>query len=374
VDNKEITQHETAYLKYVPADLNADVEIAPQIRNIGIFKVPVFTAKVKMKGFFNKPDSSVSRKPGSFISLEISDLRGIASTPVLNWDGKKVDFENALYGNPLTVTMERAYERKGHYNERVYRHFTDDSRLKILSAPAPLKETNMNYEIEFDIRGSNSISFVPLAKDNKFKIHSIWAHPNFIGSFLPDTREVSDKGFNANWSVNNLSSGIPAFINGYGGDFPFISVALMFPVDNYRNSERAVKYGILFIALTFLACFVFEIAGKEPVHPFQYLLVGLAMAVFYLLLVALSEFLGFALSYIISAAATIALITTYIRYAILRVKTGKILYATAGLGALYAYLYILLQLEDLSLILGTVGLFIGLAFIMYATRGINWYE
>ena len=148
----------------------------------------------------------------------------------------------------------------------------------------------------------------------------------------------------------------------------------MFPVDNYRNSERAVKYGILFVALTFLACFVFEIVNKTPVHPFQYILVGTAMAVFYLLLLSISEFCGFGLSYIISAAATIILVSAYIRYGILKKADKKVFGAAVGLGALYAYLYVLLQLEDLSLFFGTLGLFFGVALVMYATRNINWYE
>ncbi|MDR1123257.1 MAG: cell envelope integrity protein CreD [Elusimicrobiota bacterium] len=352
-DKKDV--YKSAWYKYTPAVLDANIEILPQVRYIGIFKVPVFTAKVKMKGHFASPARADMASPSAFVSLEFGTLKGIASTPVLTWNGKKTDFENALEGEVLSA---------GQYEDA----------LRMLAAPAPSKNERMDFEISFDIRGSNSLSFAPLAKDNKFTVSSSWPSPNFLGGFLPDERKVDAGGFTAVWNVNSLSSGIPAYVNGYNGALPLITVSLMFPVDNYRNCERAVKYGILFIALTFLACFVFEVAGKMPVHPFQYILVGLAMAVFYLLLIALSEFIGFAWAYITAAAATVGLISAYARYGVIKRSGRKVWYAAAGLGALYIYLYVLLQLEDLSLIFGTLGLFAGIAAVMYATRNINWYE
>ena len=347
--------YKSAWHKYTPAKLDANIEILPQVRYIGIFKVPVFTAKVKMKGYFASPARADVAGPAAFITLEFETLKGIASTPVLAWNGKQTEFENALEGEAM---------RSGEYGDA----------LKMLATPAPGKNERMDFEISFDIRGSNSISFAPLAKDNKFTITSSWPSPNFLGGFLPDERKVDKSGFSAVGKVNSLSSGIAAYVEGYKGALPLITVSLMFPVDNYRNCERALKYGILFIALTFLACFVFEAAGKMPVHPFQYILVGLAMAVFYLLLIALSEFIGFARAYLTAAAATVGLITAYARYGVLKHKGPKVWYAAAGLGALYIYLYVLLQLEDLSLIFGTAGLFAGIAAVMYATRNINWYE
>lgn len=379
VEGRQVTEYETSFYKYTPSSLDADVEIVPQIRQIGIFKVPVFTAKVKMKGSFSKPevplDSSVRLAPAgkAFVSLEINSLKGVTDTPVIKWNGETREFENALEGDALNVSVQKVREGQGYYSEKTYRRYSDDYRLKMLYAPVASAGAS-DFELDFSVRGSNSISFIPLAKDNTFKIASAWPHPNFLGGFLPETREVSAKGFKAEWKVNNISSGIPAYLNGFGEDFPFVSVSLMFPVDNYRNSERAVKYGILFVALTFLACFVFEIVNKTPVHPFQYILVGTAMAVFYLLLLSISEFCGFGLSYIISAAATIILVSAYIRYGILKKADKKVFGAVVGLGALYAYLYVLLQLEDLSLFFGTLGLFFGVALVMYATRNINWYE
>jgi inner membrane protein len=172
-----------------------------------------------------------------------------------------------------------------------------------------------------------------------------------------------------------MASGIPSRLDGASLSSSVFTVSLLVPVDNYRGAERATKYGILFIILTFLACFVFEITGKKPIHPFQYLLIGLAMAVYYILLLSISEFISFALAYLIAASATIIMITLYTKFAIIKNLTLKqTAVIGAALAALYGYLYILLQLQDMALIFGSIGLFAGLAIVMYATRNITWYE
>lgn len=363
VDGKEVVRTHRGYRKIAPETLAAEAEITPQLRAIGIFEVPVFTARIKMTGSFAPLAEVNIADPKSFITLELSSLKGLSSTPALIWDGKEAGFEIAQKGEALQ------YAEKN----RDYYYDSHERKLKMLSAPAPSKNAQTDFELNFEIRGSSSIAFIPLAKDTVITMRSSWPHPNFLGSFLPEERTVSDEGFSAQWRINNLASGIPQLLSA-GASYPSITATLTVPVDNYRNSERAVKYGVLFIALTFLACFVFEIAGKKPVHPFQYALVGLALAVFYLLLTALSEFISFGVSYLFSASAVITMLTLYIRYGIVRARTKKIFYAAAGFAALYAYLYVLLQLEDMALIFGTAGLFAGLAFVMYTTRSINWYE
>lgn len=172
-----------------------------------------------------------------------------------------------------------------------------------------------------------------------------------------------------------MASGIPPRLNGADVSSALFTTSLLVPVDNYRSAERATKYGSLFILLTFLACFVFEITRKKPIHPFQYLLVGLAMAVFYILLISISEFIPFGWAYLIAAAAVIAMITVYSKFGINKnLSAGQTSVVALALAALYGYLYILLQLQDMALIFGAIGLFIGLAIVMYATRNINWYE
>ncbi|MDR1684459.1 MAG: cell envelope integrity protein CreD, partial [Elusimicrobiota bacterium] len=188
-------------------------------------------------------------------------------------------------------------------------------------------------------------------------------------------KEVSKNGFKAKWEISYLASGVPQVFSGLDITGAVFGINLANPVDNYRNGIRASKHGILFLALTFLACFVFEIAGKKPIHPFQYALVGLAIAIFYLLLISLSDFISFGLAYAIAALAIVLMIALYTKYAVIR-KSGVKYFAApaAATAALYAYLYVLLQLQDFSLLFGAAGLFAGLAVVMYATRDISWYE
>ncbi len=379
VDDKKRETFTTSYRKFTPAELDVKAELIPQVRYIGIFKMPVFTAKVKMKGVFKDIFFVMlnSKQTGEFITLEFNDLKGMASTPKVKFsNGKTAEFEPVANSIPsMSVSQEVSSYYEDSYSYKSYSHSDRKTELRVLGANVPDGLKDLNFEIEFDIRGSSAISFVPLAKQNNFEIVSSWPAPNFSGAFLPDTKDINNDGFKANWAVNYLASGIPSDITGYSFGTMSFKTSLLFPVDNYRNAERAVKYAVLFLALTFLACFVFEIVRKNPVHPFQYALVGIAMAVFYVLLIAFSEFISFGWAYLIAAAATVGLITAYARYAVVKERAPKQVAITAGLLTfLYGYLYMLLQLEDLSLIFGAVGLFLGVGAVMYATRNINWYE
>jgi Inner membrane protein involved in colicin E2 resistance len=372
---KKTTTYRTEYSKYSPKDLDVSVNMVSQTRYIGIFEVPVFTAEITMQGNFEQLKTSANQKLNeSFLTLEINDLKGI-STPDFVWNGKKSDFEPSIKGNSLHINVPTTYEYSPKSSYTRYYHDEVSNVLKSLSSQVAFNNTDSTFEIKFNIKGSRSISFVPLAKDNKYNIYSKWTNPNFSGTFLPDTKEINKDGFNAEWNINYMASGIPQRLDGANLSSALFTTSLLVPVDNYRAAERATKYGILFIILTFLAFFVFEITSKKPIHPFQYLLAGLAMAIFYILIVSISEFLPFCYSYLIAAAAVVIMITAYMKFAVLKnmgiKETGIV---AASLSALYGYLYILLQLQDMALIFGSIGLFIGLAIVMYATRNINWYE
>ena len=363
-----------SYAKFSPKNLDAVVNIESSTRYIGIFKVPVFKADIIMKGNFDAPQKLPDAKENeAFISLEINDLKGI-SAPEFVWNGSKAEFEPSLHGAPLKINLPqvRSYSSKMSYTG--YYDYEETKNMKLLSAKITLKPGNF-FELKFSVKGSNAISFVPLGKDNKFSVRSQWSNPNFSGNFLPDTKEITKDGFSAAWNINYMASGIPLRLDGADLSSALFTTTLLVPVDNYRAAERATKYGILFIILTFLACFVFEITSKKPIHPFQYLLAGLAMAVFYILLVSISEFIAFFYAYLIAAAAVIALITAYIKFGVMKGLTSRQTAVVAlSFSVLYAYLYVLLQLQDMALIFGSVSLFIGLAIVMYATRNISWYE
>lgn len=375
-DKKEIS-YSTHYAKFAPKDLNIEVNMVSQTRYIGIFEVPVFTAEVEMKGNFDKLSNSISNNMNlndAFITLEINDLKGI-STPDFTWKGKELEFAPAVYGSPLRLNIPYTYEYSPKSSYTRYYHDEVSNQLKSLSSKVDFNNNVSEFAIKFNIKGSKSISFVPLAKENNYHIFSEWTNPNFSGNFLPDTKNIDSKGFDAKWNINYMASGIPQRLDNADLSSAIFTASLLVPVDNYRAAERATKYGILFIILTFLAFFVFEITSKRPIHPFQYLLAGLAMAIFYILLVSISEFIPFCWAYLIAAIAVVSMITAYLKFAVLKNMAAKQTVVVAfALVALYGYLYILLQLQDMALIFGSIGLFIGLAVVMYATRNINWYE
>lgn len=340
-------------LKLSPKNLDAKVNIVPTIRYIGIFKVPVFVADIDMTGNFDFPNDIKNINKNDIlkteISLETNNLKGI-SIPEFYWNEESLNFEPA--GSNINVIKN--------YN------------LQALSSKITLVKSN-TFKLSFKIKGSNEIKFLPLAKDNKFFIHSTWKDPNFSGDFLPDTKNINDNGFEANWNINYLATGINENLltsKSYSGWF---STKLLIPVDNYRAVERATKYGNIFVLLVFFLCFVVELVGKRFIHPFQYLLVGLAMIIFYILLLSISEFISFFFAYLISAGAIVLLVLLYTRFAILKdINIKQTAGLTVFLSGLYAYLYVLLQLRDYSLILGSVALFVVLAVVMYATRNIDW--
>jgi inner membrane protein len=224
-----------------------------------------------------------------------------------------------------------------------------------------------------ELDGSPQLQFLPLGRITNVELSSAWRDPSFCGAFLPDSHEISEDGFSAHWKVLDLNRSYPQRWQdtAYQTRASAFGVELMFPVDGYHKTSRTTKYAILFIALTFLSLFMTEILTRRRVHPVQYLLVGFALCVFYSLLLALMEHVGFGRAYLVSAAATVLLIGGYTR----AVLGGWAMAALIGgiVTAIYAYLYVVLQLEDYALLMGSGGLFVALALVMYLTRRIDWY-
>lgn len=383
---KKITN--TSYRRFSPKDLDINIELLPQVRYIGIFDVPVYTAQVQLKGNFEGkyPPANYIYEAARLI-MEIEDIKGIAKMPEGVLNGEKLDFAPHLgsvigYSGKLGASYNHAATNRGFSGPKYdsYEYGLRDSSssagsLKVIAAPFDFNPEKTAFDINIVLRGSGSFNIVPLGKENKITASSSWKDPFFFGNFLPDEKEVTSKGFTARWDISYLAGGIPQSFGKLDVTGALFGVNLSDPVDNYRNGLRAVKHAILFLALTFLSCFVFEIAAKSPVHPFQYVLVGLSMAVFYLLLISLSDFISFTLAYLISAAVTSVMIGLYTKYAVIRKEGLKSLFISAGMIAvLYAYLYILLQLQDFSLLFGAFGLLTGLGIVMYTTKNINWYE
>jgi len=351
------------FIFLLPEQLDYGVSLETDTLSRGIFDAAVYTSNIKGSGTFNLDDIDYSQVDGAIqwsdarLSIGIPDTRGIESSVELEWNGKKTAFEPGVSANVIGSSG--------------------------ISAPLHIPQNTKEHTFSFELvlRGSQEINFVPFGKTTNVSLSSNWQAPSFTGAFLPKERELSDAGFTAQWTVSSFGRSIPqAWIGASAISNRLIEdniqtstfgAALHQEVDFYTQVNRAVKYSVLFIVLTFLVFFLFEIFSHLRIHPLNYLLVGLAIALFFLLLLSLSEQVGFLPAYIVSTLATTGLITGYARSVLKAKKRAGII--AALLMALYSYLYILLQLDELSLIFGSVFLFGILAIVMYITRNIDWY-
>lgn len=365
-DNKnivrtEIVEHiDNAY--FLPETLKISGSVPSKIlTRHGIFQVPVYEAQLQVEGRFLRPNFAALEIEEAdvvwdkaFVLIKASQPKGLREGVTVDWNGSKTSV------SPLIGTADLLGTN--------------------LSARVPMTGAKdvQDFDFKFAIKaaGSQDLEFIPLGNDTQVHLESDWPHPNFSGDYLPTDRNVTEKGFTADWQVSGLGRNLPQQFK--RGDIrqeslivPSFQTTFMKPVDIYQLSDRAAKYSVLFIFLTFLGFFLFEILGKLKVHPVQYLLVGFALCLFYLLLLSLSEHIAFAASYAIAATATVALITAYMSR-LLRFR--KTLLLSGVLSGLYAYLYNLLQAEDGSLLMGSIGLFAILALVMFLTRKIDWYS
>jgi len=282
--------------------------------------------------------------------MSVSDVRGIVGTPAVRVNGtpetmfQGVDSTMGWQPN-LRVPLRGAKELNGH----------------------------IEFAIDMDLAGTEQLSVAPVGDSNHVELSSTWRSPLFAGQFLPRTRDVSADGFSATWDVSSLAAGTQVQMESNPvKPIDLFNVSLLTPIDPYKLSDRATKYGILFVVLTFGGFFLFEMMKQLPIHPVQYLLVGFGLAIFFLLLISFSEHIAFALAYLISSAACIGLLTFYLAYVLRGVTRG--LGFGGMLTALYAAVYGLLISEDNALILGSLMLFAVLAAVMVVTRKVDWYR
>jgi len=360
-DSTDIWIERTDYLNMLPENLNVSGSIAPEKRYRGIFEVIVYNSDISLDGDFstlNIKDFDIESKDlhldNAFLSIGISDLRGIEEQIDLKWG------ENTKVFNPGTITTNII---SSGINAPL--NISVNSNGDILSEP---------FAFNLKLKGSEYLRFVPVGKITDVELKSDWNTPSFDGAFLPDHRTVSDSGFVANWNILHLNRNYPqAWLNSeHRVQESAFGVDLLLPVDNYKKSERSIKYAILFIGLTFLVFFFIEIINKKRVHPIQYILVGLALCLFYTLLLSISEHSTFNFAYLISSVLTIGLISAYTKTVL---KSNSLTGLMSGiLTILYLFIYVIIQLEDYALLMGSIGLFIILALVMYFSRKIDWYE
>lgn len=351
------TYFEREYIYILPETLKADVNLNPQKRTRGIYEVVLYNAKINFSGKFlpidlkdlNVSQGNLELKDAKLI-IGIDDLRGIKNQIFLQWNDDKSLFDPGNVSNDLISSG-----------------INTPIKIDLLS-------DSYAFNINLDLNGSQELFFNPIGKTTDVNIISNWENPSFTGMFLPDSREISENGFKAHWNILHLNRNFPQqwISNKYSLKDSSFGVSLLLPMDNYQKTYRAVNYAILFIGFTFLTFFFIEVLNKKFIHPVQYILVGISLIVFYVLLLSVSEHIPFNFAYIISALLTLFLIALYMK-AILK-NTKLVLLIFGILFILYAFIFIIMQLQDYALLVGSIGLFSVLALTMYLSRKIDWYN
>lgn len=349
----------TLEAQFLPDKILVDGRSHSEIRHRGIFEVPVYKADLRLNGNFTKPsfdDWGINPKDVLWnrarLVLRVSDPRAIAQPPALQWNRATIEFKPGAGGEDQSSGIHAALDKQ-------------------------LTQKQFEFNLSMTLNGSEGLGFTPFAEHTDIRLQSNWPHPSFRGNWLPREHSVEKQGFNAVWSVSHLGRNYPQRMQGLETWQEKISasefgVDFISPVDTYRVTERLVKYELLFLGLTFVTLWLFELLLGLRVHPLQYLLVGSAMCLFYLLQLSLAEQLGLVRSYLIASSAVTGLISAYC-LSVLR-SFGRAAIVGGVLAALYGYFYVLLQLEDYALLVGSVGLFASLAIVMYLTRRIDWYK
>ncbi len=360
--NKKDSINEVVKIKewahFLPNKLDINGEIKPEKRYRGIYEVVVYESKLKIKGNFDNikfKKLDVELKNVHFdkatLNFGISDLKGIEKQVALNWNNKSISFNSG--------TSTKQIVSSG------------------INALVPIRtDSIVNYEFatEIDLKGSQYLYFTPVGKTTDVNIKSNWSTPSFTGTYLPDGRNVTDDGFTSNWNILHLNRNFPQQWIGskYQIEDSSFGTDLLLPVDNYKKSYRVAKYAILFLVLTFMTFFFVEIMKNVFIHPVQYLLVGIAIIVFYTLLLSFSEHIKFNFSYILASILTLLLISLYTTAILKSKQFGLLIFGI--LLIMYTFIFTIIQLEDYALLIGSLGMFIILGIVMYLSRKIDWYN
>ena len=351
----------TNYAYFFPEELKAKSNVTTKVLNRNNYESVVFSSKMKFEGNYIHPDFSSKNIPNEDIQwdkatilIQTTNLKSIKDEVKINFGNTNLTFEPVYNSNSKNTTeaLETGYIDLG----------------KILNN----EKTAFNFDVSYN--GSQQIKIVPIGKTTQVNMESNWASPSFTGNFLPDdkTKQITSAGFVANWKIMHINR---AFSQQTFGSLPDLSqyafgVDFVIPVNQYQQNERASKYGFLVIGLTFLIFFLIQSISKIKIHIFQYTMIGLALIMFYTLLISITEHSSFLKAYIIAGIAVITLITLY-SISILKNRKFPMLIA-ASLGFLYTFLYIIIQLENYALLVGSIGLFAILAAVMYFSRKIDW--
>jgi inner membrane protein len=344
------------HILIIPENKNVTGKINHELRERSIYKVLLYRASLTDQGNFvirlpKEVTPDQVQWPDAQICFGISDFKGIEERLVIRFNGVDNEFSPGL---PV-----------------------GDGEEKGLSAPLSLSGSDIgksfNYQMNIKIRGSQMLHFVPLSGNSHYVLESSWPSPSFDGSNLPSERTVTQNGFTAAWNFNKANLPFGTILNDFKIDLSALAfgVTMIEPADQYAKTNRSIKYAILIIGLTFSLFFIIELMQHRPIHPVQYVLIGLALVIFYSLLLAISEFLAFDYAYLIASSGTIILIGLYAKSHFRSWRSAGLF--TGVLTLLYGFIFVLIRLEDTALLVGSIGLFVILALTMYASKKVNWY-
>lgn len=356
-DNKPYTTN--GFICINPSNVEINGTVKTDLRERSIYEIVVYNANLTIEqafdwAYFNPTnwESYTFDFENAHLLIGIGDTNGLQDSIGLTVNNEQIKLKgNAEFSSPLDMQWLETNPFK----------VTIDEPIKVAS--------------NLLLKGTKALYIEPIGEQLKVQLESPWAHPSFTGSQLPVNHDITEAGFTANWTTNAFIQKYPRVwfnnlkdIERYGS----FGVKLIQPIDEYGKNFRTSKYALLIITLTFGIFFFFEILFKKMIHPIQYTLVGFALTVFYLLLLSITEHLGFDWAYLISAIATISLIVTYTHFILKTVKGSSILLLL--LSSLFGYVFVILQMQDFALLAGAIALFVILAFVMILSRNIDWYN
>lgn len=355
-NQKEVNYQRSWVYYWLPESLAVTGKQTVESRRVGIYSGQVWHNALQIKASFDPLRLAALRKTNIVLGqprlvVSVGDARGIGAihAPEVNGNVLSVEPGLGISGDGAGIHM-----------------------------PMPaLAEDNKPLEIAFslDLNGTGEFSLVPLGRNSELQLTSNWPHPGFLGSFLPTQREVSAAGYRAHWQsswfANDMGSYFKDDMEIPWSRLPAFSADVMSLADQYQLTDRATKYAILLIGLTFMAFFVFESLTRRPLHPMQYLLVGLSLVLFYLVLLALSEHIGFTAAWLAASLSGAVMNGIYLQ-AVLRGWRNSLLFVAALL-LLDGVMWFLLHSEDSALLLGTGVLALALSVLMFFTRRVDWY-
>ncbi len=347
----------TNLLHILPDTLYSTGSISTEIRYRGIFQVVLYNTKLSFSGTINTADipqlkqsNAVPQWNEAFFTVGITDLRGIKENVVLTMNSTKFSAKSGVRSKDVVAS-----------GITFLPEITD-------------QQQQYPFSYSLDLNGSSELRFVPLGKHTEVKLQSAWNSPSFVGDFLPEQKTIDEKGFSAKWKILELNRNFPQYWIGSTDtvDKSSFGVHLLQTVDEYQQTYRTAKYSILIVALTFLAFFLCEVLSRELLHPIHYSLVGLSLILFYVLVLSLSEQFGFDTAYLVSSLTILSMIVLYTRSIVTHKRTAVIIGSV--IFALYVFLYVVLQLEDYALLIGSAGLLASLGAVMYLTRKVDWFS